>query len=335
MSIQTSVTFNLARAVQGRLFSHCLSLAGLLLASHIASAASNWVSSGTPGSPIIPFDALVTGRGPAVPPTEPNPPLYTCRGGQREGYGLQIGMFVPGSKTCNFGYGGIEISVLDFEILTTSWQPASGGYVPPNAVEGGVDNAPPGSTVKPPLYYCRGVIRDAAVSLQLGKIRPGFAGCDVPYSGREVSVNPYQVLVASSPAMPLANIAADNGFVPHDAIRAGTDVDGTPLYICSAIFDGSTIPGKLHSSFHGCNVSYGGVEHTVFDYYVLVPSWLGAPFFDFPAGVDVDGNPLYVCRGLLNGGIQYPGKMQRTWKNCNYGLAGREQSDTLYEPLSH
>jgi hypothetical protein len=78
--------------------------------------------------------------------------------------------------------------------------------------------------------------------------------------------------------------------------------------IQSAIFDGSTIPGKLHSSFHGCNVSYGGVEHTVFDYYMLVPSWLGAPFLDFPAGVDIDGSTLNVCRGLLNGGIQYPEK---------------------------
>ena len=135
--------------------------------------------------------------------------------------------------------------------------------------------------------------------------------------------------------MPLANVSADNGFVPHDAIRAGTDADGTPLYICSAVYDGSSIPGKLHSSFHGCNVSYGGVEHTIFDYYVLVPSWLGAPFYDFPAGVDSDGSTLYVCRALLNGGIQYPGKKRKTWTDCDYGFAGKEQSDAVYEPLSH
>jgi hypothetical protein len=97
--------------------------------------------------------------------------------------------------SCEFSYGGPEISVPDFEFLVTSWQAASGGFVPPNAVQGGWDSPDPVTGVKSPLYYCRGEIgggpRGAPpitpVSLQLGKIRRGFGGCFVPYSGERSS----------------------------------------------------------------------------------------------------------------------------------------------------
>jgi len=170
--------------------------------------------------------------------------------------------------------------------------------------------------------------------LQLGKIRPGFGGCLVPYSGKEIPLGNYEVLVALTPAMPLAVVSANNGFVPQDAIRAGTDADGTPLYICSAFFAGGTHPGKLHSSFGGCNISYGGAEHTVTDYFVLRPDWLGIPTFDFPAGTDVDGTPLHVCRAFFDGRL-YPGKTRAAWTTCNIGLGGKEQAVSSYEILSH
>lgn len=311
-----------------------LPLAGFLFACSMATA-QNWVPSSSPGAPVVPFDALITGRG-AAPPFLPKPPLYTCRGGRPEGYGLQVGQFAPGSAGCAFSYGGVEVSVPDFEFLVTSWQPASGGFVPPNAVQGGWDSPAPGSNFKPPLYYCRGNVKaKTTVSLQLGKIRPGFGACFVPYSGKELAVGSYEVLVALSPAMPLASVKANNGFVPQDAIRAGVDDDGSPLYICAAFFSDGTHPGKLHSSFGGCNISYAGVEHTVSDYFVLVPDWLGSSKFDFPAGIDTDGSPLSVCRAFLNGGFIYPGKIRSTWSACSFGLSGKEQWGSLYEILSH
>jgi hypothetical protein len=314
---------------------HYRSLAGLLLVSNIAMG-QNWVSSGPPGAPVIPFDAVITGRGNPPLPGQPKLPLYTCRGGTAEGYGVQVGKFTPGTTGCDFGYGGAEKSVPDFQFLVTSWEAASNGFVPPNAVQGGWDTPPPGSTVQPPLYYCRAEIKSGSVvSLQPGKIRPGFSGCLVPYSGREIAIGAYQVLVALNPAFPLANISAINGFVPQDAIRGGTDTDGTPLYICSAFFDGSTQLGKLHSSFGGCNISYGGVEYTESNYFVLVSNWLGNSEFDFPAGTDSDGSTLYVCRAMLNGGLIYPGKMRQGWNECSYGLSGKEQWGSLYEILSH
>jgi hypothetical protein len=182
----------------------------------------------------------------------PKPPRYSCRGEVAEGYDLQVGKFTLGSTGCEFSYGGLAISVPDFAFLVTSWELASGGFVPPNAVQGGWDSPGPVTGVKPPLYYCRGEIGGghrgappiSPVSLQLGKIRPGLGGCFVPYSGREILLGNYQVLVASHPAMPLATVPAINGFVPQDAIRAGTDVDGTPLYMCSAYYANSTHPGN-------------------------------------------------------------------------------------------
>jgi len=314
--------------------SHYRSLAGLLLACNIAMA-QNWITSGPPGAPVVPFDALITGWGNPPFPGAPKTPLYTCRGGKAEGYGLQVGKFTPGSTGCDFGYGGSEVTVPDMQFLTMSWQAESGGFVPANAVQGGWDTPPPGSSGKPPLYYCRAEIKSGTTaSLQPGKIRPGFTGCVIPYSGREYSIGTYQVLVALNPAFPLADISASNGFVPQDAIRGGTDTDGTPLYICSAFFNGSTQLGKLHSSFGGCNIGYGGVEYTEPNYFVLVPSWLGSSKFDFPAGTDSDGSTLYVCRAMVNGGLEYPGKTRMGWPGCNYGLNGKEQSDTLYELLS-
>jgi hypothetical protein len=299
--------------------------AGFMLACNFA-VAQNWVPSGPPGAPVIPFDALADGY---VASTSPKTPLYSCRGGEREGYGLQVGKFTPGSTGCEFGYGGLEISVPDFEFLVTSWQAESGGVVPANAVVGGADS-PDSTGFRPPLYICRGKVGGGppgrppitASSLQLGKIRPGFGGCLVPYSGKEIS------------AMPLAVIPEINGFVPQDAIRAGTDVDGTPLYICSAIYAGGSHPGKLHSSFGGCNISYAGVEHTISSYLVFRPNWLGIPKFDFRAGTDTDGSPLHVCRAFFSGSL-YPGKTRETWKTCNFGLAGKEEAATVYEILSN
>jgi hypothetical protein len=301
-----------------------------VLASNLALA-QNWVPSGPPLSPVIPFDAVVDGWASPGSAGLPKPPLYTCRGGTNEGYGLQVGKFTPGSTGCEFGYGGLEVSVPDFEFLVTSWQSASGGSVPANAVQGGWDSPPPGSSVKQPLYYCRAKISG---SLQLGKIRPGLGGCAIPYSGKEFFESSYQVLVNLSPAMPLAVVSANNGFVPQDAIRAGTDGDGTPLYICSAFFAGGNHPGKLRSSFGGCNISYAGLEHTITDYFVLRPDWLGSSAFDFPAGTDSDGSPLHVCRAFFGGGL-YPGKTKVGWTTCNFGLAGKEQMVGLYEILSH
>jgi hypothetical protein len=311
--------------------------AGVLFACNFAMA-QNWVSSGPSGAPVLPFDAIADGY--VVSPTGVKTPLYTCRGGENEGYGLQIGRYTPGGTTCDFSYGGLEISVLDFQFLVTSWQAETGGVIPANAVVG---NGSLGSPLAPPpLYICRGKVGEVSlqrpalgpVSLQLGEIGRGYAGCVVPYSGRGLLLGTYEVLAAETPAMPIGTSPESGGFVPPDAIHAGTDADGTPLYLCSAIYGGSSHPGKLHSSFGGCNISFEGVEHTVSSYFVPRVDWLGIPNYDFPSGTDSNGAPLHVCRAYLNGNL-YPGKTQKSWKTCNFGLNGKEEMLTNYEILSN
>ena len=317
----------LSRAGRGTLRHACLALAGPVLATNVAMA-QNWVASGPLGKPVIPFDAIVAGWDPVVINGLPEP-LYVCRGSAG-----QVGRFRADFTGCDFGYGGREITDPDFKFLVTSWQDASSGSVPSNAVIGGWDAGSPW----PPLYYCRAHL--AGSDLEPGKIRPGFPGCLIPYGGVEQVATYYQVLVSLSPAMPLTTVVASGGYVPPDAIRGGTDNDGTPLYLCTAVYGGGSHPGKLKPAFKGCDVSYGGGEHVVASYSVLVPKWVkfapSPPWyldFDFPAGTDTSGLPLYVCRAYFGLGV-YPGKMQATWTACNFGWGGTEQHSTDFDVLS-
>ncbi len=186
--------------------------AGFLLACNFAMA-QNWVSSGSSGAPVIPFDALADGYVVPSSPTGVKTPLYTCRAGEREGFGLRIGRYTPGAATCDFSYGGLEISLPDFEFLVTSWQAESGGVIPVNAVVGG--GISPRS-----LYICRGEVGlgphgappIGPISLQLGEIGPGYGGCLVPYSGKGLLLANYQVLVAENPAMPICHRPREQWF---------------------------------------------------------------------------------------------------------------------------
>ena len=243
-----------------------------------------------------------------------------------------MGNFRSDFTGCNIGYGGTERFVPDFEFLVTSWQDASSGSVPSNAVKGGQDDG------GQPLYYCRANI--AGTDSEPGKIRPGFLGCSVPYGGVEKVATKYQVLVGLSPAMPLATVSASGGSVPQDAISGGTDDDGTGLYLCSASYGSGVHPGKLKPDLKGCLVPYGGAEHLVSNYNVLVPKWVKfkpifPPYlkFDFPAGTDVGGQPLHACRAYSGGNI-YPGKMQTSWGACDFGWGGAEQWSTDFDVLS-
>lgn len=302
---------------------HSLAILVLSLMTPLLASAQNWVT-GKPGS--IPTDAIIGGR-------EADGSLfYLCHGGSEEGYGIQPGKFRSGFTGCDFGYGGQEVVASDFQFLVASWQNASGGSVPSNAVIGGCDTPAPGRFCGPDLYYCRASVAGFR-GLQPGKIRPGFPGCYVPFDGQELTETTYQVLVALSPAMPLAQIGGSNGSVPFGAVRGGTDVGGQPLYMCSASYAGGLHPGKLRAQFGACYISYGGLEIAVKRYTVLVPNWLqfpsnsAEPTFDFQTGTDSDGTPLYTCRARFKDGI-HPGKYLRSIDRCNFGWGEEEQSQS-------
>ena len=72
------------------------------------------------------------------------------------------------------------------------------------------------------------------------------------------------------------------------------------------LLHGRNASGEIHSSFGGCNISYAGVEHTVSNYYVLVPDWLGSSKFDFPAGSDTEGKSAKCLPGVSQWRIYIP-----------------------------
>jgi Protein of unknown function (DUF3421) len=295
----------------------------LSLMTPLMASAQNWVT-GHPGS--VPADAIVGGV------DNHGSPLYVCHGGWLEGFGSQPGKFRSDFNGCDFGYGGKEVIATDFEFLISSWQNASGGFVPPNAVIGGCEAGPPFCGAS--LFFCRASV-PGFQGLQPGKIRPGFSGCNIPFNGQELIESSYQVLVALSPAMPLSGLDASNGTVPFGAVRGGTDVGGQPLYLCSARYNGGLHPGKLRREFGACYIPFGGHEVALKNYAVLVPRWLAfppagniIPSFDFQTGNEADGTPLYTCRDLFNGGI-HPGKYLESIGRCNFGWGGREQSQSV------
>jgi hypothetical protein len=296
---------------------------GLFSLSNFTFAQTNWVTSSS-----IPADAIVAGY-------ESNgTPFYVCHGGTNEGYGLQPGKYRSGFSGCDFGYGGQEIYAPDFQFLVSSWQSASNGSIPSNAIVGGCEEPLPGQGFcGASLYYCRASI-PFHNGLQPGKIERGFSGCHVPYGGQELIEPSYQVFVALNPAMPLSSVGASNGNVPFGSVRAGTDTDGHALYMCSARYSGGLHPGKLRPEFGACNIAYGGREVQVQSYAVEVPNWLAFPpgyridpLFDFPTGHESDGTPLYTCRDYFRSGL-HPGKYLRSIGHCNFGWGGVEQTQT-------
>lgn len=122
------------------------------------------------------------------------------------------------------------------------------GYVPPGAVRGGFDGEN--------LYVC-------TVGISIGKLAPSHGKCYVPYGGREIGYNKYQVLVGDRwEWVPLT------GDLPPGAVSAGRDNE--TLYVCNAVFAGKWTPGKYAPSHDVCYVPYGGKEIGLRNFNILI-----------------------------------------------------------------
>ncbi len=109
--------------------------------------------------------------------------LYICRANY-EG-GLHVGKVRPAFGGCNIGWGGKEVAVAQYETYVV-WASAANGDVPAGAVVGGYESD--GTD----LYVCRGAYQGG---LHMGKVRKAFQACNLGWGGKEVKVNPYEVLV--------------------------------------------------------------------------------------------------------------------------------------------
>lgn len=65
-------------------------------------------------------------------------------------------------------------------------------------------------------------------------------------------------------------INSANGHVPEGALCAGNQNDGEPLFIGRTHYEGSLTVGKIQRSHNCLYIPFGGAEHSVTQYEVLV-----------------------------------------------------------------
>lgn len=139
----------------------------------------------------VPLDAPAVGR--EQPPG--GEPLWACRARYAhpgKPPGLHLGKVAPHLHGCSIEYGGQEIGVPTYEVLTGTarWIPASNGAVPQRAARVGVEGSADGGE---PLYLCRATYPPGTTGIHVGKVRPGFAGCNIGWGGSGVVVPSYEV----------------------------------------------------------------------------------------------------------------------------------------------
>jgi hypothetical protein len=284
----------------------------LSFAARIADAdQGHWYSANIdPQGYLHPRDAVVAGV------DVDGTPLSVCRISTL--FSTNVGKTRPDWGFCDIGVNGVE----DFErpggvwgphadTLTPAWVTDVNGLIPGSAVRFGQENGTP-------LFVCRGFPTDPARGLQVGKIEPGFSGCHIPYGGHEVVVRGYDVLTVGFPS-----IAATGTPLPPQALVGGYDDDSSPLFICIGFFQGGWHPGKMRSNWGTCDIAWGGGEHWVTPFVVIVPQFTasspGSNFF--VADTAVDGTPEGICTAPTLGSIQVG---QYTNGVCTYGFGGAE-----------
>ena len=102
-----------------------------------------------------------------------------------------------------------------------------------------------------------------------GKLHPGYKMVYVPWGGGEhAKKNNYEVLTLTG-----ANLVwkqAADGHVPKNAVQGGETSSGQPLFVIKAKVEGSDAVGKVNPKNKFGHVPYGGKEHIVKNYEVLV-----------------------------------------------------------------
>jgi len=201
--------------------------------------------------------------------------------------------------------------------------------VPPNAVVAGNDID--GATI----YVGRASHQGDMIP---AKVIPSKRVAYIPYSGSEVAKYEYQVLCGTG----LNWVASSSGHVPPEAVVAGNQSDGEPLYVGRASIGGALMTGKIHPSHNCIYVPFDGVEQSIPQYEVLVaprrstwvPSTIHSPLPEgaILAGHDQDGSPIYVGRAW-HGGDQVPAKVLPSKHACYIPHGGQEILKDSFEVL--
>jgi len=141
-----------------------------------------------------------------------------------------------------------------------AWVGACNGQIPAGAQAQGYEAS------GEPLWIARAQLSDRGrfAGMHPGKVRPAFGGANIPYGGREITADCYEVWSG-----PVRWAPASGGNVPPCAMQAGQEADGQPLYVARGSIKGGLHIGKVRPAFGAANISYGGKEVKVRHYEVL------------------------------------------------------------------
>uniref|UniRef100_A0A224XV78 Putative two dm9 repeat protein n=1 Tax=Panstrongylus lignarius TaxID=156445 RepID=A0A224XV78_9HEMI len=130
------------------------------------------------------------------------------------------------------------------------------------------------------------------------------------------------------------------GSVPADAVHAGSDLNGAPIYVGRSFHCGGLLPAKVIPA-HGCAyVSYAGTELSKQDYEVLCSNHVAWKFCEGGAvppesiiiGNTSDVEHLFMGRTMVEGTLT-PGKVHPSHGCLYVPFDGRELSFPTYEVL--
>jgi hypothetical protein len=111
-----------------------------------------------------------------------------------------------------------------------------------------------------PLYVCR-------TEVAIGKYNATYDTCFIPYGGRELETFDFEILMIQPDTEYEWILYSDSP--PDNAIIGASDINGEPLYICSAEHQGRWIPGKFPVSHGVCYISFAELEIPISNFRLL------------------------------------------------------------------
>lgn len=134
-------------------------------------------------------------------------------------------------------------------------------------------------------------------------------------------------------------VKASGNCIPDNAIRAGYEENGCPLFIARAFVDGKLTPGKCGTrTTGGAYIPYGGKEHHIKDYEVLaypeIYKWQPAANGIVPENAVKISSDLYVGRVYYSGSM-IPCKISISRKLAFFGYMEEEHTAKDYEVLCY
>jgi len=125
-----------------------------------------------------------------------------------------------------------------------------------------------------------------------------------------------------------------------NAVYAGNDVDGSPIYVGRAYHEGDQLPAKVIPSKNIAYISYNGQEIPKYQFETLSGSgftWIASSNGHVPpgavsSGTQSNGEPLFIGRANFQGSLT-PGKIHRSHGCLYIPFNGAEHSVPHYEVL--